>query len=162
MRARLDTCADNIMSVNVYKLVCRCLLPAANYKLECTPLRPNLLDLAHLLVVHPGTQCLKEVTFHITSHEDSVVLSCGITLKWSLVQPHNNLDSFHLVSNLIISKADYPGKKKVPEKCKCIKAKSESVFKQGTIFYKWCLHMAIKLISVMYKNIKIKQASGSV
>ena len=45
-----------------------------------------------LLVVHADTQCLKEMTFHVTSHEGSVVLSCVTTLELSLIQPHNNLD----------------------------------------------------------------------
>ena len=46
-----------------------------------------------LLAVHPDTQCLKEVTFHVTSHEGSVVLSCVTTLEFCLIQPCSNLES---------------------------------------------------------------------
>ena len=59
-----------------------------------------------LFEVHPDTLCLKEVTFHVTSHECSVVISCVITLGW--IQPHNNLHSIPSNASLISSNADHP------------------------------------------------------
>ena len=65
-----------------------------------------------LLAVHPDTQGLQEATFHVTSHEDSVVLSCVTTLELSLIQPHNNLDPILPSASLISSKGDYLRKSK--------------------------------------------------
>ena len=65
-----------------------------------------------LLAVYPDTHCLKEVIFHVTSHEGSVVFSCVITLELHLIQPCSNLDSIPSSASLITSKADYPRKKK--------------------------------------------------
>ena len=70
-----------------------------------------------LLVVHPYIQCLKEVTFHVTSHEGSVVLSCATTLDLCLIQPSSNLDSILYSACLITSKADDPRKKKSQKIC---------------------------------------------
>ena len=61
-------------------------------------------------MVHPDTQCLKGVTFHVTSHEGSVVISCVTTLELSLIQPCNNLDSLPFNASLISSIADNPRK----------------------------------------------------
>ena len=52
----------------------------------------------------------KEVTFHVTSHEGSVVISCMTTLELSLIQPCNNLDSILSSSSLISSNANHPRK----------------------------------------------------
>ena len=65
-----------------------------------------------MFLVHQDTQCLKEVTFQVTSHEGSVVLSCMTTLELSLIQPCNNLDFIPSSASLITSNADYPRKNK--------------------------------------------------
>ena len=65
-----------------------------------------------LLAVHPDTQCLKEVIFHVTSNEGSVVLSCVTTLELCVIQPCSNLDSISSSASLIRSKANYPRKKR--------------------------------------------------
>ena len=63
-------------------------------------------------MVHPDTHDLKEVTFHITSHEGSVVLSCMTTLELGLIQAHNNLEnSIPSSVSLTSSKVDYPKKR---------------------------------------------------
>ena len=91
-------------------------MPASVYQLtiddpDCEKLAPsNKLDIGTyttdkikvtvsctLFAVHPDTQSLKEVTFHVKSHEGSVVLSCVTTLKLTLIQPHNNWTLFPLV-----------------------------------------------------------------
>ena len=77
-----------------------------------------------LFVVHPDTQCLKEVTFHITSHECSVVLSYATTLEESLIQPHNNLDHIPSNASLICSKADHPRKNKSQKNIRCTQARN--------------------------------------
>ena len=63
-----------------------------------------------LFVVHPDTQSLKKVTFHVTNYDGSVVLSCVTTLELSLLQPCNNLDFFPSSASLISSNADHPRK----------------------------------------------------
>ena len=115
LRARLGTCADiNIMPVSVYKLVCKdpdCKKLASSSKLEIgtyTTVKIKVIGSCTLFVVHPETQCLREVTFHVTSHEGSVVLSCLTTFELSLIQPCNNLDFISSSASLISSNADYP------------------------------------------------------
>ena len=88
---------------------------ALNNKLEIgtfTTDKIKVIGSCMLLMVHPDTQCLKEVTFHITSHEGSVVLSCVTTLELSLIQPHSNLNFIPSSASLISSKTDYPRKNK--------------------------------------------------
>ena len=65
-----------------------------------------------LYAVHPDTQCLQEVTFHVTSYEGSVVLSCMTTLALSLIQPCTSLDCLPPSASLISSSADHPMKTK--------------------------------------------------
>ena len=62
--------------------------------------------------VDPDTQCLQEVTFHVSSHEGSFVLSCVTTLELSLIPPCNNLDYIPSSASLILTNADYPSKNK--------------------------------------------------
>ena len=76
-------------------------------------------------MVHPDTQCLQEVTFHVTSHEGSVVLSCVTTLELSLIHPHNNLDFIPSSASLISSKADYARKNKFQKNVKTSKPSQE-------------------------------------
>ena len=142
LRARLDTCtAVNIMPVSVYKLVCKdpdYKKHTSSSKLEIgtyTTDKIKVIGSCTLFVVHPDIQWLKEVAFHVTSHEGSVVLSSATTLKLSLIQPHNNVDFFPSSASFISSNADHPRKNKFSEEYASIIAKSECVFKQGTVSY---------------------------
>ena len=122
MRARLDTCSD----INVYTCQCLnliyndayCMKLVPSNKLEigtCTTDKIKVIGSCTLLVVHPETQCLKEVTFHVTNHECSAVLLCVTTLELHMIQPSSNLDSIPSSASLITSKADYPRKQKLQE-----------------------------------------------
>ena len=119
LRARLDTCADvNIMPASVYQLMfhdpdCTKLAPSSTLEIGIYTIdKIKVIGTCTLLVVHPDTQCLREVTFHVTSHEGSVVLSCVTTLELTLIQPCNNLDHIPSSVSLISSKADHPRKNK--------------------------------------------------
>ena len=104
------------MPASVYKLVCKdpeCKKLTPSSKLQIgtyTTDKIKVIGSCTLLVVHPDTQCLKEVTFHVTSPEGSVILSCVTTLELSLIQPHNNLDFIPSSASLILGNADYPRK----------------------------------------------------
>ena len=74
-----------------------------------------------LLVVHPDTSSLKQVTLHVTSHEGSFVLSCETSLLLSLIQPHSYLDQIPDSTSLICSNADHPMKKKSKKSVKASK-----------------------------------------
>ena len=66
----------------------------------------------NLFVLHPDTKCLQEVTFHVTSHEGSVNISCATSIELGLIQPHRNLDVVPEKGSLIYSKPDLPVKQK--------------------------------------------------
>ena len=72
----------------------------------------TIIGSCELLVVHPDTSSLKQVTFHVTSHEGSVVLSCETSLVLHLIQPCSNLDQIPGSATLICSNADHPMKRK--------------------------------------------------
>ena len=65
-----------------------------------------------LLVLHLDTKCLPEVTFQVTTHEGSVIISCANSLELGLIQPHRGFDVFPQKGSLIYSKADIPVKEK--------------------------------------------------
>ena len=115
LRARLDTCADvNIMPMSIYKLVfqdtdCKKLTPSSKLEIGTyTTDKMKVVGSCILYTVHPDNQCLQEVTFHVTSHEGSVVLSCVTTLALSLIQPCTSLDCLPPLASLITSSADHP------------------------------------------------------
>ena len=119
LSARLGICSDvNIMPVSVYHLIlkdadCMKLAPSSKLEIETyTGDKIKVIGSCTLLAVHPDTQCLKEVTFHVTSHEGSVVLSCATTLDLCLIWPHSNLDSIPSSDSLITGTANYLRKKK--------------------------------------------------
>ena len=120
----------------------------------------NVIGSCTLLAVHPDTQCLKEVTFHVTSHEGSVVLFCATTLDLCLIQPHSNLDSFPFSASLITGKADYSRKTKSQKNMSVLRPKKNmcSNKEQPPKIY---LHKDIQLISVLYNKINKNQASRS-
>ena len=65
-----------------------------------------------MFIVHPDTKLLHEVTFHVTSHEGSVIVSCATSLELGLIHPHTNLDELPEEGSLIYNIADMPKKKK--------------------------------------------------
>ena len=65
-----------------------------------------------MFVVPPDTRLLHEVTFQVTSHEGSVIVSCATSLELGLIHPHTDLDELPEEGSLIYSKADMPKKKK--------------------------------------------------
>ena len=132
LRARLDTCTDiNIMPVSIYKLVFQdpdCEKLAPSNKLEIgtyTTNRIKVIGSCILFVVHPDTQCLQEVTFYVTSHGGSVVLSCATSLVLSLIQPHTSLDHLSKGVNLISSSADHSMKNESQLNIHVLSKKSE-------------------------------------
>ena len=111
------------MAVSVYKLVCKdpdCKKLAPDSKLHIGTYatdRIKVIGSCKLLEVHPDTQCLREVTFHVTSHEGSVELSCVTTLELSLIGPHNNLDFIPSSASFISNNAYHQRKKRSPKIC---------------------------------------------
>ena len=113
LRARTDTCADvNILPVSMYKLIFKvtdCKMLASNSKEigTYTTEKIPVIGSCTLLTEHLESQDFQEVTFHITSQESSVVLSCMTALALGLIQPHEKLDfkpsSASLISNKLIT-----------------------------------------------------------
>ena len=52
------------------------------------------------------------MTFHVTSHEGSVISSCATSIALGLIHPHTNLDEVPEEGSLIYSKADMPRKQR--------------------------------------------------
>ena len=106
------------MPVSVYHLIFKdadCMTFAPSNKLEIGPYTSDKIKItgsSTLLAVHPDTQCLQQVIFHVTSHEGSFVLSYATMLDLCLIQLHSYLDSIPFSDRLITSKADDPRKKK--------------------------------------------------
>ena len=112
LRAKIDTCSNvNLLPISVYKLM---------YKdLECTKLEPSnkvavktytterikIVGSCKMFVVHPETKMLQEVTFHVTSHEGSVIISCATSIELGLIHPHTKLDEMPEEGSLIYSKS---------------------------------------------------------
>ena len=65
-----------------------------------------------MFVVHPDTKLLQEVTFQVTSHEGSVIVSCATNIELGLIHNHRNLDEVPEEDSLIYSIADMPKQKK--------------------------------------------------
>ena len=119
LRAKCDTCSNvNLIPISVYKLM---------YKdLDCSKLEPSnkaavktyttekfkIVGSCKMFVVHLDTKLLHEVTFQVTSHEGSVIVSCATSLELGLIHPHTNLDAVPEEGSLICSKADMPKKNK--------------------------------------------------
>ena len=91
---------------------------------ECTKLEPSnkvavktytkekirIVGSCKMFVVHPEIKMLQEVTFHVTSHEGSVNMSCATSIQLGLIHPHTKLDEMPEEGSLIYSKADMPKK----------------------------------------------------
>ena len=112
LRAKIDTCSNvNLLPISVCKLM---------YKdPECTKLEPSntvavktytkekikIVGSCKMFVIHPETKILQEVTFHVTSREGSVIISCATSITLSLIHPHTKLDEMPEEGSLIYSKS---------------------------------------------------------
>ena len=119
LRAKIDICSNvNLIPISVYKLI---------YKdQDCTKLEPSnkaavktyttekimIVGSCKTFVVHPDTKLLHEVTFQVTSHEGSVIVSCATSIELGLIHPHSNLDEVQEEGSLTYSIADMPKKQK--------------------------------------------------
>ena len=120
LRAKIDTCSNvNLIPISVYKLV---------YKdKDCTKLEPSnkaavktyttekikiVGSCKMFVVVHPDTKFLQEVTFQVTSHEGSVIVSCATSIALGLLHTNRNLDEVPKEGSLIYGIADMPKKQK--------------------------------------------------
>ena len=119
LRARIDTCANiNLMPISVYQLLykdpdCQKLAPSNKSKVKTySTEKIQMVGSCDLFVLHPDTKCLMEVTFQVTSHEGSVIVSCATSFELGLLQPHRDLDVVPDSGSLICSKADPPVKQK--------------------------------------------------
>ena len=123
LRARIDTCTNvNLMPISVYTLLykdphCQKLAPSNKNNVKPYSMEKiQIVGSCNLFVLHPDTKCLQEVTFQVTSHEESVIISCATSLVLGLIQPHRDLDVIPDKGSLIYSKADLPVKQKYMKK----------------------------------------------
>ena len=72
----------------------------------------NIVGSCKMFVVQPDTKVLEEVTFLVTSHEGSVIVSCATSIELGLIHPNTNLDEVPEEGSLIYSIADMPKNKK--------------------------------------------------
>ena len=113
---------------------CVQLVPSAKVAIRTyTNDKINIVGTCSLFAVHPDTSMLKQITFYVTSHEGSVVLSCKTGLSLNLIHPHSNLDQIPDCDSLICSTADHLMKKKskksVQRKCvnQCVLQENKSL-----------------------------------
>ena len=106
------------MPISVYQLLykdpyCTKLAPSNKVAVKTyTTEKIKIVGSCNLFVVYLDTKCLMEVTFQVTSHEGSVIVSCVTSLALGLILLHSDLDSTVPDSGSLIScKADHPLKK---------------------------------------------------
>ena len=80
---------DNLPS-SMYKLIyddpdCKKLVPGSKEIGTYTTDKVNIVGSCSLLMGHPDTRNLKQVTFHVTNHDGNVGLSCETSLGLSLI-----------------------------------------------------------------------------
>ena len=161
LRARIDTCTDvNILPVSVYKLIfkdtdCKKLAASSKEIGTYTDAKIKIIGSCKILVVHPETQNLKEVTFQVTHYEGSVVFTCMTTLELGLIQPCENLESIPSCDSLIYSAVDHPHKNRSQ-----MKNNIPSVQEKNNLSL-YLSQRSTMLISVFYRQIRIPQASRS-
>ena len=119
LRARINTCANvNLMPISVYKLLYKdddCTKLALGNKVAVKTYTTEMIKIVgscNLFVLHPDTKCLQEVTFQVTRHKGSVIISCATSLELGMIQPRRGLDMVKEKGSLIYSKADLPVKQK--------------------------------------------------
>ena len=82
-------------------------------------------------LVHPDTENVQEVTFHIAQNDGSVLLSCTTTLVVGLIQPCTRLNYLPPRASLITSSVDHPKKtKRVSVHCSRKEVSAQSSKKQ--------------------------------
>ena len=123
LRTKIDTCSIvNLIPISVYKLLykdqdCTKLEPSTKAAVKTyTTEKIKIVGSCKMFVVHLDTRLLHEVTFQVTNHESSVIVSCATSLELSLIHPHTNLDAVPEEGSLICSKTDMP-KKKINKNC---------------------------------------------
>ena len=154
------------MPISVYWLIykdtdCQKLAPSNKSKVKTySTEKIQIVGSSDLFVLHPETKCLQEVTFQVTSHEGSVIVSCATSLELGLIQPHRNLDVVPDSGNVIYSKADALMKQKY---------KMAPVYKLSNIMYSSEMQSSLvsrvqvtKLSSVWTKTFKQKASNSSV
>ena len=118
--ANIGTCSNvNLIPISVYKLIykdkdCTKLEPSTKAAVKTyTTEKIKIIGSCKMFVVHLDTKLLHEVTFQVTSHEGSVIVSCATNIELGLIHPHSNLDKVPEEGSLIYSIADTSKKKKI-------------------------------------------------
>ena len=111
---QIDTGAEvNLMPVSVYKLIYQdndlhklspCNLKIGTYTADTI----NIIGTTVIYLIHPDSKQPTKMTFHIASHEGSVLLSCNASLQLSLIHHRPRLNYLPPQASLITSKEDHP------------------------------------------------------
>ena len=105
------------MSISVYRLIYQdrdlekltpCNLKIGTYTTDTI----RIIGTTIIYLIHPDSKKLTETTFHVTSNEDSILLSCNTLLTIGLIQSRPRLDYLPLRVSLITSSEDHPRKTK--------------------------------------------------
>ena len=162
MRARIDTCASvNLIPISVYKLLykdndCTKLVPSNKAAVKTsTTEKIKIIGSCNLFVLNQDTKCLQEITFQVTSHEGSVIISCATSLELGLIQPHRNLDVVPEKDSLIYSKVDMPVKQKNKQSAPVNKL-SDSVKSSKTQFHTVSRVEEKEVVQCINKKVEIK------
>ena len=68
----------------------------------------NIINTMVIYLIHPDSKQPTKTTFHITSSEGSVLLSCNASLQLGLIQHRPRLNYLPPRASLITSKEDHP------------------------------------------------------
>ena len=122
LRTKIDTCSNvNLIPISVYKLIfkdkgCTKLEPSNKAAVKTyTTEKIKIVGSCKMFAVHPDTKLLHEVTFQVTSHEGSVIVSCATSPELGLIHPNTNLDAVPEEGSLICSKVAMPKQKEKQE-----------------------------------------------
>ena len=116
LRARIDTGAEvNLMPISVYRLIHQdrdlekltpCNLKIGKYTTDTI----RIIGTTIIYLIHPDSKKPTEMTFHVASNEDSVLLSCNASLILGLIQSRPRLDYLPPRASLKTSSEDHPRK----------------------------------------------------
>ena len=119
LRDKIDTCSNvNLIPVSVYKLIykdkdCPKLEPSNKAAVKTyTTEKIKIVGSCKMFIFHPDTKLLQKLTFQVTSHEGSFILSCATSIELGLINVNSNLDEVPKEGSLIYSIADMPKKQK--------------------------------------------------
>ena len=94
LRAKIDTCSNvNLIPNSVYKLIYKdqdCTKLESSNKAAVktyTTEKIKIVGSCKMFVVHPDKKLLHEVTFQVTSHEGSVIVSCATSIELGMIHP---------------------------------------------------------------------------